>query len=237
MDFPHRFRPARFHSDARARLASARLHFHGDAQRRARSTWPSSVALSVVDGPVGQDSVGRILAESIPGRVDRTRRAIWRSRGKSNPLSWPPDQPPRVNNRASERGFRGRSAYATSRITASSSGGYAGPDIATRALLKRRQTPRSLFPRLCLRARPRFSLFPFFFSHAITTPGPASPRCSGDCAIRTECTPAWEPRGCERWPGMWLEISLSERNALMTTRVFLSAFLDLTHLREFRYRS
>lgn len=89
---------------------------------------------------MGLDSVGRILAESIPGRVDRTRRAIWLSRGECNPSSWPPDQP-RVNNRARGYGSRGRDAHATPRRATSSSDGPA-PRISRLAPpFRRRSTP------------------------------------------------------------------------------------------------
>jgi len=196
--------PTRYHF-ARAAFTRARprAHFHGDAQCRVRSSWPPSIALSVVDGPVGLDSVGRILAESIPGRVDRTRHAIWQSRSKCNPSSWPPDQP-RVNNRARRYGTRGCDAHAMPRTITSFSRGctqhrYHNPQSFQRWWTFRGFSYFFLF--LSLSLYPRFT--PFFARDHNARP--TSSRCSGGCAIRTECTTAWKPRGCERWSGVWLE--------------------------------
>lgn len=123
---------------------------------------------------MGLDSVGRILAESIPGRVDRTRRAIWQSRGECNPSSWLPNQP-RVNNRARGYESQDRDAHAMPRITMSCS---TAQILRLAPHSKTPNTSRSFSPvpfslSLVLFLSPSYGAPVSFilFSHTITTRG------------------------------------------------------------------
>lgn len=159
MDFPHRFRPARFHSDARARLAARGYTSAGtlsvgrappDRRRSPSASWMDPWGRTASAGSSPRAFQGGWTAHAAPSDA-LAANATPRHGRRTNPL--------RVNNRARERGYRGRNAYATSWITASSSGGRSRLVVYLKDAGHPVAYPRPLSP--C--ARPRFSFFPFFF--------------------------------------------------------------------------
>lgn len=188
MDFPHRFRPARFRSDARARARASACPRAVTLPRRrsASGCAPAdrrrSPSASWMD-PWGRTASAGSSPKAFQGGWTAHAAPSDESAANPTPLSWPPDQPPRVNNRASGRGFRGRGAYATSRITASSSGGSRSRQRTSRHALHLRiytdTSKLSLFtPRPSVTVRAPVSLYFFFISPFFFCPRTRSRRRS-----------------------------------------------------------